>query len=127
MAASSNSTPRNAAEDPLQPSPMSPAPQPDAPWLLSREWQRWVYLVILFLVTTSSYIDYYVLSVVLEPIKLEYHLSDTSLGLLSGFCFALSYAVAAVPIARWADRGNRITVISVSVTAWSAMTVVCGL
>lgn len=95
-------------------------------WDLYSPRQRWGFLTILFLVTTSSYFDYYVLSVVLEPIKQEFHVSDTMLGLLSGFCFALLYTVAAIPIARWADRGNRRTVITFALTGWSAMTALCG-
>jgi MFS family permease len=97
------------------------------PWSLYSPWQRWGFLAILFLVTISNYFDYFVLSVVLEPIKNEFHVSDTKLGLLSGACFALIYATAALPIARWADRGDRTTVIALALAGWSAMTAACGL
>jgi predicted MFS family arabinose efflux permease len=107
---------------PLLRSPASPTP----PWSLYSPWQRWGFLTILFLVTTSNYFDYFVLSVVLDPIKHEFHVSDTMLGLLSGFCFSLFYAIGALPISRWADRGNRRTVITVSLAGWSVMTAVCG-
>jgi MFS family permease len=96
------------------------------PWSLYTLRQRWIFLFILFLVTTSNYFDYFILSVMLEPIKHEFHVSDTMLGLLSGFCFALFYAFTALPIASWSDRGNRRTVISLSLSAWSVMTAVCG-
>jgi predicted MFS family arabinose efflux permease len=98
-----------------------------APWTLYTRWQAWGFLAILFLVTTSNYFDYFVLSIVLDPIKREFRVSDTMLGLLSGFGFALCYALAALPIARWADRGNRRTIITIALTGWSAMTVMCGL
>lgn len=94
--------------------------------MLYRPAQRWSSLAILFLITTSSYFDYYILSVLLDPIKQEFQVSDTMLGLLSGFCFSLLYAVAAVPIARWSDRGNRRTVILLALTGWSALTALCG-
>ena len=81
---------------------------------------------MLFLVTTANYLDYFIVAVLLEPIKREFQVSDTLLGLLSGFCFAFIYALAALPIARWADRGNRRTVITAALGVWSAMTVVCG-
>jgi len=84
-------------------------------------------LAILFLVTTSNYFDYFILSVLLDPIKNEFGVSDTLLGLLSGVCFSALYAVAALPIARWADRGNRRTVIVWALTAWSTLTAICGL
>ena len=62
----------------------------------------------------------------LEPIKHDFKVSDTALGLLSGLCFSLFYAAAAVPLARWADYGNRRTVLVVTLSAWSAMTALCG-
>jgi predicted MFS family arabinose efflux permease len=95
-------------------------------WRLYAPAQRWGFLAILFLVTTANYFDYFVIAVLLEPVKSEFRVSDTMLGLLSGFCFALVYALAALPIARWADRGNRRTVITLALAGWSAMTVVCG-
>jgi len=81
---------------------------------------------LLFLVTTSNYFDYNVLSILLQPIKDEFHVSDTMLGMLSGIFFALIYAAAGLPLARWADRGNRRTVITVSLALWSVMTAMCG-
>lgn len=96
------------------------------PWRLYGSAQRWLYLAVLFLVTTSNYFDYFVLSVILEPIKKEFHVSDTQLGLLTGFSFALFYVAAALPIAHWADRGNRRTVMSVCLVAWSFVTAACG-
>lgn len=98
-----------------------------APWSLYTERQRWWFLTILFLVTISGNFDYYVLGVVLEPIKNEFHVSDTELGLLSGFCFALCYAIAALPFARWSDRGNRRTALTFALAGWSVMTVFFGM
>jgi predicted MFS family arabinose efflux permease len=98
-----------------------------APWRLYSKRQRSVFLAVLFLVTISGNFDYYVLGVVLEPIKREFHVSDTELGFLSGFCFALCWAVAALPFARWADRGNRRTVLAIALAGWSVMTIFFGL
>lgn len=95
-------------------------------WSFYTPRQRWVYLAVLFLVSTSNYFDRYVISVLLEPIKSEFAVSDTMLGLLSGFCFALFYVVAGMPLARWADRGNRCTILMLAVTVWSVMTMLCG-
>src|SRR5690349_14417397 len=88
---------------------------------------RWGYLAVLFLVSVSQFFDRNVISVLLEPIKQEFNVSDAMLGLLGGLCFALFYAVAGLPIARWADRGNRRTVITLCLTVWSVMTTLCGL
>ena len=48
------------------------------------------------------------------------------LGLLSGIAFALFYATLGIPIARLADRFNRVNIVSIAVAVWSAMTVLCG-
>jgi len=58
----------------------------------------------------------------LQPIKEDLHLSDTVLGLLSGFAFSLCYATAALPIARLADRFDRRLIISIGLGFWSLVT-----
>jgi len=98
----------------------------EQPWLKYTHWRRRALLLILFLVSASSTIDYYIISVTLEPIKGEFGVSDTVLGLLSGACFSLIYAIAGLPIARWADRGNRRAIITISLAGWSIMTMACG-
>jgi MFS family permease len=81
---------------------------------------------VLFLVATCSYLDRHIVSVLLEPIKKEFGVSDTLLGLLTGFAFAIFYATLGIPVARWADRGNRRLVVTLSLTVWSVFTALCG-
>jgi MFS family permease len=96
------------------------------PWDMYGSRQRWVYLAVLFLVSTSNYADRNVISVLLEPIKAEFHVSDTMLGLLTGISFAVFYATLGIPVARWADRGNRKFIMTLALTIWSFMTMLCG-
>ena len=84
-------------------------------------------LSVLVVVYTFNFIDRQILSILLEPIKQDLGLSDTQLGLLTGFAFALFYATLGIPIARYADRSNRRNLIALSLTIWSAMTAVSGL
>jgi predicted MFS family arabinose efflux permease len=84
-------------------------------------------LVILTLAYTSSYLDRTIVGAVGEHIKKDLSLSDTELGLLSGFAFALFYATLGVPLAVLSDRMNRRNIVAASVTVWSVMTVFCGL
>ena len=83
-------------------------------------------LAVLFLVYVINFVDRQILSVFIEPIKQEFGVSDTVMGLLVGFAFALFYTIAGIPIARWADRGNRRSIIALGLTVWSGMTVWCG-
>lgn len=84
-------------------------------------------LIILTIVAVFNFLDRYVLAMLLEPIKQDLQLSDSQLGLLTGFAFALFYAIAGIPIARWADHGNRNIVVSFTAALWSTMLILCGL
>jgi MFS family permease len=83
-------------------------------------------LAMLTVAYAFNFIDRQILVIIQESIKLEMGLSDAQLGLLSGFSFALVYIIAGIPIAYWADRGNRRNIISLAVAAWSGMTAVSG-
>jgi MFS family permease len=89
--------------------------------------RRHLTLALLCIVAALSYIDRQVLTVLMEAIKAELVLTDTVLGLLSGFSFAIFYVFAGFPIARYADRGDRRLVIALCVAVWSAATAACGL
>jgi predicted MFS family arabinose efflux permease len=98
-------------------------------WALSEEdrrYRRWA-LGILTLVYVSNFVDRQILSILLEPIKQTFELSDTQLGFLSGISFALFYATLGIPIAMWADRGNRRNIITLATAVFSVMTLVCGM
>lgn len=84
-------------------------------------------LALLSLVYVVNFIDRQILAMLIEPIKQEFGVSDTALGLLSGFAFALLYTLAGIPIARWADRSSRTRIITLALTIWSATTAACGL
>jgi predicted MFS family arabinose efflux permease len=96
-------------------------------WDLYSGRRRWTFLAVLFLVSTSNYVDRNVIGVLLEPIKREFQVSDTMLGLLTGFSFAIFYATLGIPVARWADRGDRRFIVTISLTIWSLMTALCGM
>ncbi len=83
-------------------------------------------LISLTLVYTLNFIDRILIGVVAEPIIEEFQLKDWQFGLLSGFGFALMYTLMGIPIARWAERYNRVKIIAASVILWSAMTALCG-
>src|SRR5688500_14082055 len=84
-------------------------------------------LAVLLVVLASNYVDRLALGLLLQDIKVDLSLSDTQLGLLSGIAFALFYSVMGIPIARWADRGNRVTIIMLTTALWSGAVALCGL
>ena len=84
-------------------------------------------LGILFVVNVFNFVDRQILAILLDPIKRDLGVSDTAMGFLTGFAFALFYALAGLPLARWADRGSRRTIIVLGLALWSAMTAISGL
>ena len=84
-------------------------------------------LALLVVVYVFNFVDRSILSILLEDIKKPFDVSDTYLGFLSGIAFALFYTIMGIPIARWADRGKRTTIIALAVFVWSAMTAATGL
>ncbi len=88
---------------------------------------RWYVLGVLMIVYAFSFMDRQIVSILLEDLRAEFLLNDTQLGLLSGIAFALFYATLGVPIARLADRSNRVRIVTIAITVWSTMTALCGL
>jgi len=86
-----------------------------------------VVLAVLFVVYVFNFIDRQILSILIGPIQKDLGVSDTAVGLLSGFTFAIFYTLAGIPIARFSDRGSRRGVIAVCLTLWSVMTAATGL
>lgn len=84
-------------------------------------------LLMLTLAYAFNFIDRQILVILQVPIKEEMGLMDWQLGLLSGFAFALIYVTAGIPIAYWADRGNRRNIIAIAITVWSGMTALSGM
>jgi predicted MFS family arabinose efflux permease len=84
-------------------------------------------LVVLLGSYLLNAMDRSILSLLLEPIRLEFGVSDTQLGLLSGLAFALFYSTLALPVAALADRWNRRNVLALSMLLWTTMTALCGI
>src|SRR3989440_3941371 len=89
--------------------------------------RRYYVLGLLTLVYALNFLDRTIFNVLIEPIKKEFQLSDTMLGLLAGFGFVLMYSVLGMPIARFADRSNRRNIVTAGLAFWSAMTALCGM
>lgn len=92
-------------------------PRRDAPWLA---------LGLLTAIATVGFIDRIVMNVLAVPVKAEFQLSDTQVGLLTGLAYALLNVTLAVAVARYAERGRRIPLIAIGTLLWSLATAACG-
>ncbi|MCC5981716.1 MAG: MFS transporter [Oceanicaulis sp.] len=82
---------------------------------------------MLLVIYIFNFLDRQIVNILAEPIKIELGLADWQLGMLTGLAFALFYTVLGIPIARYAEKADRVKIISVAVAVWSAFTVMCGL
>jgi MFS family permease len=83
-------------------------------------------LLVLFIGYVFNVADRGVYGVVLESIKAEIRASDFQMGLIGGLAFSVCHSVAAIPIARLADRWSRVNVLSLAVAMWSLATAASG-
>lgn len=86
-------------------------------------------LALLTVIYVFNFIDRQILNILAESIANELSLSDTQIGLMTGFAFAVFYTFLGIPLARYADRpgSDRITLMAICLAIWSAMTAACGL
>jgi predicted MFS family arabinose efflux permease len=106
---------------------MKSAPLDEAPSVRPISRGRRIYILVIFaLVSMCAIVDRHILAVLISPIQKELQVNDTLMGLLSGVAFAFFYATAGIPIARYADRGNRRNILAVALALWSLATVACG-
>lgn len=82
-------------------------------------------LVALTAVYTLNLLDRGLMMLLIEPIRKDLQLSDTQIGFVTGIAFGLFYATLGLPVARWADRGNRVSIASAAIGLWGLTVMVC--
>jgi len=87
---------------------------------------RRVTLFLLLAVAVVASVDRMAMSVMVEPIKAEFALSDAEIGFLLGPAFVVLYALFGILFGMWSDRGNRRNIISAAISLWSLLTIACG-
>src|ERR1700733_13950772 len=100
--------------------PMKPAPPP-----YSAASKRVVVLLLMTAYTFNA-MDRSIISIVSQSMKLDLELTYTQLGLLGGTAFAMLYAFGGIPIARLAERFNRVNIITAALIVWSTLSALCG-
>ncbi|HEY6484559.1 MAG TPA: MFS transporter [Steroidobacteraceae bacterium] len=87
---------------------------------------RYSVTLLLMLAYTLNCADRTLIAIIGQPLKLDLQLSDTEFGLLVGTAFAALYAFSGIPIARLAERFNRVNILFLVMIAWSALTALCA-
>lgn len=87
----------------------------------------WYMLGVLLLANILSFVDRMLLSLLINPIRETYSISDTEASLLMGFSFALFYSFLGLPLGIMADRVHRRNLIIIGLIVWSVATAYCGL
>lgn len=84
-------------------------------------------LGVCFALTAMNVMDRQLLAIAAGAIQFEFSLSDTELGVLTGFAFVVMHVSVGVPISVLSDRTNRRNLIATGLVAWSALTAATGL
>ena len=88
---------------------------------------RGLVLGMLCFVYVLNFLDRQLVSILAKPIQDGLHITDSELGRITGFYFALFYCFIAIPVWWLADRTNRVKVLSIACGLWSAATAACGM
>lgn len=86
----------------------------------------WYTVLVLTVCYTLSFVDRQILGLLIGPIKAEFGVSDTEVGLLGGFAFSIFYSIVSFPFGRLVDRASRRKIIGFGVLFWSIMTMTCA-
>ena len=87
----------------------------------------WYTVVVLTVAYIFSFIDRYILGLLVEPIKADMALTDTQIGLLLGPLFAVFYTTMGLPLGWLADRARRTWIVGIGIAVWSLATAASGL
>jgi predicted MFS family arabinose efflux permease len=99
----------------LAPSPVRPAQRP------------WVVLLLIWTIFIVHGVDRSVVLVLLEPMRKEFDLNDSQVGLIVGLGYAIPFAIAGIPFGALADRVRRTRLLAGLLALWSVLTALAGL
>jgi len=85
-------------------------------------WRAWATVALLSVLFIVSFVDRFVLALLIEPLKADLKISDTQIGLLIGTVFAMIYVFLGVPLARVADVWNRRNLVVIGALVWTLTT-----
>lgn len=102
-------------------------PQSEVDSVKPIKFYHWYVVVLLTFISAIQYLDRQVLAIVIEPLKSEFHLSDTELGFLVGTVFAIATAVAGIPLGILADRVSCRKLLASVLVIWSSLTIICSM
>lgn len=92
----------------------------------ARATNKWYLLAVITIISLMGTIDRGVISVIAEPLKADFLLSDKQIGLLSGLAYSVTFAVSILPMGWLIDRVNRRYLLSTTVLMWSGLTALCA-
>jgi MFS family permease len=86
----------------------------------------WYAVAVLTLANISGFLDRQILSLLVQPLKRDFSLTDTEVSLLMGLSFTIFYSLLGLPIGRWVDRGSRPRIVALGAAVWSLLTALTG-
>jgi MFS family permease len=84
-------------------------------------------LTILSAISIIGFVDRIIMNVLVEPIKAEFGLTDTQIGMVNGLAFAALNIILGLVVARYAERSRRLTLVAIGTLLWSVATALTGM
>jgi predicted MFS family arabinose efflux permease len=88
--------------------------------------RNWYALAVMTLIYACHFLDRMMISIIIEPVRKEFLLTDSQIGMLTGLAYGACFAAAGIPIGLMIDRVNRVRLLAVLVAIWSGMTTLSG-
>ena len=88
--------------------------------------RAWWMVAIFCFAGFVSYTHRLILGVVVDPLRADLGIGDSSVSLLQGTAFALIYVIAGLPLGRLADVGKRRNLMFIGSIIWCVGTISCG-
>lgn len=89
--------------------------------------RAWAMVSLLTVAYVVSFVDRYILGLLIGPIQADLGLTDFQMGLLLGPAFGIFYATMGLPLGLLADRSRRTWIVAAGIAVWSAATALSGL
>jgi MFS family permease len=89
--------------------------------------RAWSVVVVFLVLVTVALLDRQAITLMVDPIKESYGISDAQMSLLQGAAFAIPFLIGTIPMGSVIDRFSPRWTICLAVLLWSAATIACAL
>jgi MFS family permease len=84
-------------------------------------------VILFFLASITAVMDRKIISLLVDPMRHDLHITDVQIGILQGAAFAICYSLGGIPLGFAADRYSRSRLMVAGIAMWSIATIFSGM